>query len=196
VRECAVLVREYAQGDLRLVAYVVPATAAMPPAGELRSFLQGRLPDHMVPSAFVLLDALPLTPNGKLDRGGLPAPDQSRPNLDETFIAPRTPVEETIASIWGELLKVERVGVHDNFFELGGHSLLATQVIARVRAAFEVELELRTLFESPTVSAIADRIEETYRLLEQVACLDPSQVHVQLSQQKAAGRLPQNEAHA
>jgi acyl-coenzyme A synthetase/AMP-(fatty) acid ligase/acyl carrier protein len=197
VRECAVLAREDAPGDRRLVAYVVPANAAMPLAGELRSFLQVRLPDHMVPSAFVLLDApLPVTPNGKLDRRALPAPDQSRPDLAEAFIAPRTPVEETIASIWGELLKVARVGVHDNFFELGGHSLLAAQVIARIRAAFEVEVELRTLFESPTVAAVADRIENTYRLLEEVASLNPSQVHVQLSQQTAAGRLPGNEAHA
>jgi acyl carrier protein len=143
----------------------------------------------------VLLGTLPLTPNGKIDRQALPAPDQSRPDLAEAFIAPRTPVEETIAAIWSELLKVERVGMHDNFFELGGHSLLATQVIARIRAAFEVELELRALFESPTVAAIAGRIEETYRLLEEVASLSPIQVHVELSDQSAAGPIPGNEAH-
>jgi acyl carrier protein len=149
----------------------------------------------MIPSAFVLLDVLPLTLNGKLDRMALPALDQSRPDLAEAFIAPRTPVEEAIAAIWGELLKLDRVGVHDNFFELGGHSLLATQVIARIRAAFEVELELRVLFEGPTIAAVADRIEETYRLLEEVASLNPSQVHVQLSEQTAAGRVPGNAAH-
>jgi len=196
VRECAVLAREDTPDDRRLVAYVVPADAAVPRAGELRSFLQVRVPDHMVPSAFVLLDALPLTPNGKVDRRALPAPDQSRPDLAEAFVGPRTPVEQTIAAIWGELLKVERVGVHDNFFELGGHSLLAAQVIARIRAAFEMELELRALFESPTVAALAERVEETYRLLEEVASLNPSQVQVELSEQSAAEPRRRNEAHA
>ena len=194
VRECVVLAREDAPGHRRLVAYVVPVQPSVPSGRELRSFLQGRLPDHMVPSAFVLLDALPLTLNGKLDRRMLPAPDQTRPDLDEAFIGPRTPVEETIAGIWGEVLKVERVGVHDNFFELGGHSLLATQVIARVRAAFEVELALRALFEAPTVAGLADRIEGTHRLLEEVASLNPDEVRVQLSEETTAGLFPGNEA--
>ena len=105
----------------------------------------------MVPSAFVFLDSLPLTPNGKLDRKALPAPDQSRPELDDTFAAPRTPVEEILANIWAEVLKLDKVGIHDNFFQLGGHSLLATQVVSRVRDAFKLDLPLRTLFEAPTI---------------------------------------------
>ena len=105
----------------------------MPTTNELRSFLKQKLPEYMVPSAFVFLDTLPLTPNGKVDRKALPAPDQNRPEAEESYVAPRTPVEELLAEIWAEVLKLDKVGVHDNFFELGGHSLLATQVISRVR---------------------------------------------------------------
>jgi amino acid adenylation domain-containing protein len=195
VHECAVLAREDTPGDRRLIAYVVPGDDPVS-TGELRNFLQVRLPDYMVPSAFVLLETMPLTPNGKIDRRVLPAPDESRPDLAAVFVGPRTPVEETIAAIWRQLLRVERVGVHDNFFELGGHSLLATQVIARIRAAFEMELELRVLFEAPTVASIAERIEETYRLLEEVASLSPSQAHAELSEPSTAGQLPGSEAHA
>ncbi|MBV9790945.1 MAG: amino acid adenylation domain-containing protein, partial [Chloroflexi bacterium] len=123
--------------------------------GELRHFLAEQLPDYMVPSAFVTLATLPKTPNGKIDRKALPAPDLSRPDLEESFIAPRTPQEAAIAGIWREVLGVERVGVYDNFFELGGHSLKATQVMARVQALFGVELPLHTLFEEPTVARLA-----------------------------------------
>jgi acyl carrier protein len=126
---------------------------------DLRHFLKAKLPDYMLPAAFVLLEALPLTPNGKVDRRALPVPDQSRAEGVETFIAPRTPVEERVAGIWAELLRLERVGVNDNFFELGGHSLLATQVISRLRSAFQVDLPLRRLFESPTIAELAQLIE-------------------------------------
>jgi surfactin family lipopeptide synthetase A len=102
---------------------------------------------------------LPTTPNGKLDRKALPIPDQDRPEQENPFIAPRTPVEELVVGIWAELLKVERVGIHDNFFDLGGHSLLAMQVISRVRKALSVELPLRSLFERPTVAGLAERID-------------------------------------
>jgi acyl carrier protein len=114
----------------------------------------------MVPSAFVVLDSLPLTPNGKLDRKALPAPDQTRPELEKTFVAPRTPVEETLASIWSDVLQFDHVGIHDNFFELGGHSLLATQLISRIRDAFKIDLPLRSLFEAPTIYGLAQRIQE------------------------------------
>lgn len=127
----------------------------------LRSRLKEKLPDYMIPSAFVVLDALPLTPNGKIDRKALPAPAQSRPELDETFSAPRTPVEELLVNIWANVLKLDKVGIHDNFFELGGHSLLATQVVSRVRQAFQMELPLRTLFEKQTVDELAKAITET-----------------------------------
>jgi amino acid adenylation domain-containing protein len=160
VREAVVLAREDSPGDKRLVAYVVPRQEPAPTINELRSFLKEKLPEYMIPSAFVLLDALPLTPNGKLDRQALPAPDQNRPEPEESYIAPRTPVEEMLAEIWAEVLKLDKVGVHDNFFELGGHSLLATQVISRVRNTFLVEVGVRSLFEMPTVAHLAKAIEE------------------------------------
>jgi len=127
---------------------------------DVRRSLKEKLPEYMLPSAFVLLDALPLSPNGKVDRRALPAPDQVRPELEEAFVSPRTPVEEEVASVWAQVLGVERVGVHDNFFELGGHSLLASQVISRLQQAFQVELPLRSLFESPTVAGLSEAIEK------------------------------------
>ncbi len=128
IQQAVVLAREDNPGDRRLVAYAVTAPGSAPAANELRSFLQQKLPEYMVPPAFVMLDNLPLTPNGKLDRKALPAPDQTRPELEESFVAPRTPVEETLGSIWAGVLKLDKVGIHDNFFHLGGHSLLATQL--------------------------------------------------------------------
>ena len=183
VREGAVVAREDTPGDRRLVAYVVPAGDQALGSGELRSFLRDRLPEPMVPSAFVFLDALPLTPNGKVDRRALPAPDYTRPDGDEAFVAPRTPIEERVAAIWAAVLKLDRVGVHDSFFALGGHSLLATQVVARLRAAFGVELPLRGLFEAPTVAGLAERLEATTRLLEEVASLTADQVRLELSRE-------------
>jgi len=115
---------------------------------ELRNFLKGKLPEHMIPSAFVFLGSLPLTPNGKVDRKALPVPDQTRPELEGAFVAPRTALEKRLARIWGEVLKLEKVGIHDNFFELGGQSLLATQVISRIRTAFGAEVPLRAMFEA------------------------------------------------
>jgi len=152
VREAVVVLREE-----RLVAYV---TGDAEIDGLPRSFpeqLRERLPDSMVPAAFVTLDALPLTPNGKVDRRALPAPE--RQSASETYVAPRTPVEEVVAGIWAELLGVERVGLDGHFFALGGHSLLAAQVISRLRRAFDVELPVRDLFEAPTVVELAARVE-------------------------------------
>jgi amino acid adenylation domain-containing protein len=122
---------------------------------QLRDHLRERLPDYMTPSAFVMLDALPLSPNGKVNRRQLPAPDAPRPELEEGFVAPRTPVEAQVAAVWAEVLGVRRVGVHENFFELGGHSLVATQVVTRLCDAFDIELPLRCLFESPTVAGLS-----------------------------------------
>jgi acyl carrier protein len=160
VQQAVVLAREDTPGDKRLVAYVVSANGLAILSYDLRNYLQRKLPDHMVPSAFVFLDSLPLTPNGKLDRKSLPAPGQSRPELEDDFAAPRTPVEETLANIWADVLKLEKVGVHDNFFRLGGHSLSATQVVSRMRNAFAVEVRLRQIFESPTVAEMAALIAE------------------------------------
>jgi len=128
---------------------------------KLRIYLGEKLPDYMVPSAFMVLEALPLTPNGKVNRRALAAPDLVRSQFEGSYVAPRTPVEQVLVRIWGEVLGLKRVGVHDNFFELGGHSLLATQLISRVRDAFQVELPLRTLFEAPTVAALAQEIERS-----------------------------------
>ncbi|KAB8141160.1 amino acid adenylation domain-containing protein [Chloroflexia bacterium SDU3-3] len=157
VREAAVVVRGQG-GDKRLVAYVVPQGYA-PAAAELRAALRQVLPAHMLPSAYVALDALPLTPNGKLDERALPAPDASADDGAAPALAPRTPAERALAQIWAEVLGLAQVGVDANFFELGGHSLLATQVMSRVREAFGVDLPLRLLFEGPTVEALAAHLD-------------------------------------
>ncbi len=133
VRECVILAREDVPDDKRLVGYFTSKQQPAPSAQNLRSFLKQKLPDYMVPSAFVHLAELPRTPNGKVDQRALPPPDQSVIGLEENYVAPRSSVEEILVGIWVEVLKLERVGIHDNFFELGGHSLLATQVIARLR---------------------------------------------------------------
>jgi len=169
VGENVVVVREDSPGNKRLVAYVVLhletrslhntsaiSSELMP---QLRNFLKERLPQHMLPSAFVVLESLPIAPSGKVDRRALPAPDLKQLQRESTFVAPSTPVEEMLAGIWAEVLGVETVGIHDNFFELGGHSLLATRVISQVRQVFEVELPLRRLFEEPTVAGLAKDIE-------------------------------------
>ncbi|MCP4661953.1 MAG: amino acid adenylation domain-containing protein [bacterium] len=127
---------------------------------QLRRFLQQKLPGHMVPAVLVLVDALPLLPNGKVDRQALPAPDRTRPELGETFVAPRTRVEEVLVKIWAEVLNLERIGIFDNFFELGGHSLLATQIISRLQSALPVDLPVGSLFSSPTVARLAKCVEE------------------------------------
>ena len=159
VREAIVQVQEDGSGEKRLVAYVAAEEEARPTANELRGFLKDKLPEHMVPAVFVLLDAFPLTANGKVDRRALPTPEGRRPELDEAFVACRTPTEELLADIWRQVLGVERVGIYDNFFQLGGHSLLATQVVSRIREAFQVEMPLRRLFETPTVAGLAESIE-------------------------------------
>jgi amino acid adenylation domain-containing protein len=158
IREAAVIVREDEPGEKRLVGYVVAKGQRGPTAAELRSYMKERMPEYLVPSAFVRLAALPLTPNGKVDRRHLPPPEGARPELEATYAAPRTKVEEQLTTIWGEVLSIERVGIHDNFFELGGHSLLATQVTSRIRETLLVRLSLRHVFESPTIAKLASAI--------------------------------------
>jgi amino acid adenylation domain-containing protein len=181
VETSVVVAREDLPGDVRLVAYVVqgsgvrgqgsgvgtpPHDTAVPNPEprtlnpDLRAFLAARLPNYMLPSAFVALAALPLGPNGKVDRRALPAPDRTRPGLDTPFAAPRTPTEALLAGIWAEVLGLERVGIHDNFFALGGHSLLATQAVVRMRDALRIELPLRALFERPTVAGLAQTVAQ------------------------------------
>jgi hypothetical protein len=181
VREAVVLAREDVPGDRRLVAYIIPdqepRTKNQEPEDTaeigsrfsvlgsegVRQFLRERLPEYMVPSAFVLLDALPLNPNGKVDRKALPAPDMTGLSSGEAYVAPRTPVEEILAGIWGRLLGVTRAGIHDDFFALGGHSLLATQLLSRLREALQVELPLRSLFDAPTLAGMAAAVENARR---------------------------------
>ncbi|MEH2230459.1 MAG: amino acid adenylation domain-containing protein [Nostoc sp.] len=141
-----------------LVAYFVPIPGETITVEQLRTFLTEQLPDYMIPSAFVEMESFPLTPNGKVNRRALPEPTTSRPELGQTFVEPRTPTEEILAGIWRDVLGLERVGIYDNFFDLGGHSLLATQVIALTRKAFGIELPLLSLFESPAIAPLAQKI--------------------------------------
>jgi amino acid adenylation domain-containing protein len=159
IREVVVVDREDEAGDKRLVAYFVVAPEAEPGANELRAWVKAKLPEYMVPTAFVRLAAIPLMPNGKINRRALPAPGVKQPGSPETLTLPRTPIEQQLAGIWQKLLRLERIDIESNFFELGGHSLLATQVVSRVEAAFQVALPLRSLFEAPTIAELSQVVE-------------------------------------
>jgi amino acid adenylation domain-containing protein len=159
IRDLVVVTREPEPGDLRIVAYVVADSAGALSATELREFLRERVPDYMVPSMFVFLEALPLNANGKLDRNALPASDSEQSRHGSTFRAPRTVSEELLAGLFADVLGIEGIGIDDSFFDLGGHSLLATRLISRVRSAFRVDLPVRAIFESPSVAALAARID-------------------------------------
>jgi hypothetical protein len=160
VGEAVVLSLEDAPGERRLAGYAVADAGAAPTLAELRGFLRERLPGYMVPSFLVFVEDLPLTPSGKVDRRALPAPDGSRQGVAEPYVAPRNSVEAVLAGIWSELLRVDEVGVHDNFFDLGGHSLLATQVVSRIAGVLRVELPLRAVFESPSVTELSSTLFE------------------------------------
>ena len=153
IKEAAVVARADARGDQHLVAYVVPAGTQAPSARTLRRALAETLPDYMLPSVFVILDALPLTATGKVDRRALPPPEGARRLGPETPLAPaRTPIERALAGIWEDVLALEQVGIQDHFLDLGGHSLLATRIASRIRDVFGVDVPLRTLFEASTVA--------------------------------------------
>ncbi|MFE7231397.1 amino acid adenylation domain-containing protein [Streptomyces sp. NPDC057596] len=154
VGRAVVVVRENEEGAKSLVAYVVPADGATVEVPQLRDALAARLPDHMMPAAFVALDALPLTPHGKLDRKALPAPDFSPTH----WTGPRTPQEEILCGLFAEVLGLETVGVHDSFFEVGGDSIMSMQLVTKVRATFGVRLSIRTIFEAPSVAELAGRL--------------------------------------
>jgi acyl carrier protein len=200
VREAVVVARETSTGDKQLVAYVVTSPGADGAAapGELRDSLRRSLPDYMVPAHFVPLDALPLTPNGKVDRKALPAPAADA-GAARDYEPPRTPAEELLAGIWGELLETGRVGRSDNFFELGGHSLLMAQVAARVRDAFDVELPMTVFFQEPTVAGLAlavtqrqaarENADDLNQLLDALEHLSEDELEALLQQQAAGGEL-------
>lgn len=155
IQEAAVVGRAHPSGEQCLVAYVVPSSPYRLTVPEIRHALAKVLPDYMIPTAFVMLETLPRTPNSKVDRRALPAPEWSRPVLDVPYVAPRTPVEQALATMWAEVLHLEQVGIHDPFLDLGGHSLLATQILTRIITTFRVELPLRTLLDAPTVAEMA-----------------------------------------
>jgi amino acid adenylation domain-containing protein len=194
VREAVVVAREDASGGKRLIAYVVGCEELPPATSELRDYLKRTVPEYMVPSSFIVLEALPLTSTGKVDRNALPVPEQARPDLAQAYVAPQTAVEEVLCGVFSEVLQIEPVGVQDSFFELGGHSLLATQIASRVRLAFQVELPLRRLFESPTVEGLAavilnceerERVEQTAELLLKLSKLSDEDAEKLLGVQPA-----------
>ncbi len=181
VTQAAVVVREDRAGEKLLVGYVVPAPERSIDTGTLRQRLAQRLPDYMVPSAIVEMEALPLTPNGKLDRKGLPEPE-----LVSTAVwrGPRSPKEEILCLLFAEVLGLPRVGIEDNFFELGGHSLMATRLVSRVRAMLGVELAIRTLFESPTVALLAPRLRNSDKAPPLVRQQRPERLPLSYAQQR------------
>ncbi len=170
VQQAVVVAREDAPGDKRLVAYVLQNPQYQDPdelkegmptlVPQLRSLLKERLPDYMIPASFVLLETLPLTPNGKVDRRVLPVPNDTRPDLEKRFVAPRNALEEAVAASWSQVLGIRQLGIHDDFFELGGHSLLATQAISRLRTSLQVEVSLGSFFKAPTVAQLAEIITQ------------------------------------
>ncbi len=156
------ITREDGVGNKRLIAYFVCGKNQLSQEN-LRQFLQNKLADYAIPSVFVKLDFIPLTPNGKIDRQGLPDPDSLRPELENNFVAPRTPSEEILANIWSQLLGIEKIGVFDNFFALGGHSLQGMQLVAKVSAAMQINISVRTLFSHPTIAELAEAVGELLR---------------------------------
>jgi acyl-coenzyme A synthetase/AMP-(fatty) acid ligase/acyl carrier protein len=160
IQQAILLARDDWPRDKRLVAYVIPARQPAPMPIELHDFLKDRLPDYMVPSAFVMLDSLPLTANGKIDRAALPEAEKAQTTEATQFVAPETDLEKRLAEIWSELLEINEVGIFNNFFALGGHSLLAIRVVNRMNQAFKVNLSVRNIFEEPTIADLALTIEE------------------------------------
>jgi len=162
VQSTVVVAQKDGQTGNKLIAYVVVQQKPGPTTSELRDFLGKKLPDYMIPSSFVRLEKIPLTPNGKINRQALPAPEQTRPHLDETFVAPQSTVEKTIAKIWAQVLGLKQVGLHDNFFELGGHSLLLIQLHAQLQENFTRQFSVIDLFKYPTIKSLAQYLSQTH----------------------------------
>jgi amino acid adenylation domain-containing protein len=160
VKQAVVAAREDEYGESRLIAYVVPTSQPAPTVSELRRSLAGKLPDYMIPSAFVFCDALPMTQNGKVDRRALPLPGRSRPDLAKTFTSPKNETEAALADIWAQVLNFDRIGIDDNFFDLGGHSLSAARIISMICDTFQINLPLDSILKSPTVRGLAAEISK------------------------------------
>ncbi len=177
IKETAVIIEEDKRGDKRLVAFYVSANEATVTRHELKNYLKENLPEYMVPSAFIRLEAMPLSSSAKIDRQALASSERDY-ETGESFAAPRTPTEEIVAGQWAEVLDVPQVGIYDDFFDLGGHSLLATQLISRLRNVFQVELPLRHIFESPNVAGIAALIDDAS--IMQTAPITPAPRDIEL----------------
>jgi amino acid adenylation domain-containing protein/non-ribosomal peptide synthase protein (TIGR01720 family) len=158
VHQVIVTLREDQPNDKRLACYIVAETGTQPDINELREFLRTKLPDHMIPTAFVMLESMPLNAHGKVERRALPAPDGLRPELHTSYVVPRTEAERNIAGVWQEVLRLESVGIFDNFFDLGGHSLLMIQVHDKLREVFKFEVSMVELFEYPSVVSLAEHL--------------------------------------
>ncbi|MEA5602496.1 non-ribosomal peptide synthetase [Nostoc sp. UHCC 0252] len=184
VRETVVLAREDIPNDYRLVAYLVTHENATPSINELRGFLKEKLPEYMLPSAFVLLDALPLTPNGKIDRRALKPPEKLRPELTASFQPPQSEMEQQIAKFWQEVLHLDKVGIHDNFFDLGGHSLLTLKVNNKLRTILQRDISVVTMFQNPTIYSLAQYLSQT---TEDKSVFEPMRQRIQ--KQKEANNI-------
>jgi amino acid adenylation domain-containing protein len=180
ISECAVAARQTGEGELQLVAYLIPAPGQHPKASALRDALLVHLPDYMVPSLFVVLDSMPLTTSGKLDRKALPPPEEAHLLREETSSAPSSPIEEELCAFVASLLGLDRVNIDDNFFLLGGHSLLGAQLIAHIEETYSISLKLRMLFETPTIRSLAEAIEQ--RIMAMVAAMSEEEALRRLQQ--------------
>ena len=198
VKEVAVIGKKDHSENTRLVAYLVPHSRPAPTVSSLRAFLKDRLPDHMIPTAFVTLDKLPLLSAGKVDRRALPDPGHARPELDTPHVTPRTSIERELWRIWTEVLGLGQIGIHDNFFDLGGDSLTATRVVSQVIKAFQLDLPVKSLFDSPTVAEMAIVVaqnqakkvgqEELARLLSELESITETEAQRLLAKESSAGR--------
>jgi amino acid adenylation domain-containing protein len=190
VSDCVVTLREDTDGDKRLVGYVVAAKESVA-ISELRNSLKAKLPSYMVPAVFEMIESLPLMPNGKIDRRALPEPKATRPEPDELFVPPRTPLEAMMADAWQGVLKIDQIGIHENFFDLGGHSLLAAKVVSTVRSVLDIELCMVDVFEAPTIAGLAmllnargaqnDAQRELLALLEELESLTEEAAHARFA---------------
>ncbi len=198
VQDAVVVGREDSLGEKRLVAYFVPSTSSVITATQMRKNLANVIPEYMIPSAFVHMDAIPQTPNGKTDRLRLPLPSHQRPTLDVPYTPPKSALEEKLSRIWSDVLAIEPVGVHDHFFDLGGDSLRATRIVVRILKELRVEIALKTLFNAPTIAQVVEEISahqaghaeeaKVAALLERIESLSDEEVQRWLVEGEPNGR--------